>query len=85
MWAIDQKPRRLAPVGWFIAAVGRRGVRILGTDLTGTKTVTFNGTPAALKVFSKTRQGTLRCDHRSEIQVKYRGRLSSNLLFIVLP
>jgi len=80
-------------LGPFVKTNPRAGkvgakIEILGTDLTGATSVTFNGTPAVFNVVSK----TLIAAHvpsgatTGKIQVKSPSRtLSSNVPFVVLP
>jgi uncharacterized repeat protein (TIGR03803 family) len=63
-------------------------IRILGTDLTGATSVTFNGTPAAITFVSPSEIVTTvpAGATTGEVQVTTSGRtLSSNVPFQVLP
>lgn len=68
-------------------AVGT-AVRILGTDLTGTTDVTFNGTPATFKVVSSTEILTAVPAGATTGKVDVEtpgGKLNSNIQFTVAP
>jgi len=63
-------------------------VRILGTDLTGATSVSFNGTPAVFTVVSSSEITTTVPANATSGKVQVQtpgGMLSSNLLFRVVP
>ncbi len=65
-----------------------RAVRIVGTNLTGATSVTFDGTPAVFKVFSSSLIGTIVPAGATSGKVRVTtpsGTLSSNVPFRVIP
>ena len=79
----------LGPFVETLPTAGKVGtdVMILGNDLTGATSVTFNGTPATFKVVSKSEiMATVPSATTGEIQVTTpRGTLTSNVNFRVEP
>jgi uncharacterized repeat protein (TIGR03803 family) len=78
----------LAPFVKTQPAYGKAGkvIKILGTDLTGATSVTFNGVPAAFKVISKSLIGAtvpVGATTGSVLVTTPSGALSSNVVFRV--